>query len=240
MLIHYRRADCTRFRTPPFDTGAVQRKIEQMFLEAWQNGMNARDAYRQVLSDADITATLIAQVAPNLAFQRAVEVQSITADTESARVAYARRREETLAAVQGIAGQEVEVARQRYGDIQVVKGERAAGYTATAARLEELRKRVSDRIAEIGGMEGYHALLEIHGVVTDTPHVPKPVPEYAGTSTAESHPFPQGVPKPDPVSVISAPPQSPSLEQRLAHAPRSQRMTKRRSFLQYLKSIFFR
>ena len=246
MLIHYRRADCTRFRTPPIDTGAVQRQIERMFLDAWQRGMSARDVYREVLSSADITATLTAQVAPNLAFQRAVEVQSITAEVEAERAAYGRQREQTLAVVQERTGQDAEAARQQYEAIQSVKGERAAGYTATAARLEELRERVSRRIAEIGGVEGYHALLEIHGVVTGKPDTSKSaVSGYAGSAVPPSPSTSPEIAKstPDPVytplTVLPATP-SPSLEQRVAHAPTSQRIAKRRSFLQYLKSIFFR
>lgn len=169
MPIRYRRADCTRYRTPPIDTSAAYRRIEALFLEAWQQGRTAQQVYAQVLADQQLTETLAAQVADNLGFQRVVAVHHVRTQTAEERKTYEAERRESLAAVTETVGETVATARAQYAETQQALQRGKDGYNAIAADLEGLRKRVSDKLSQVGGASGIEALVEINNALTNTP-----------------------------------------------------------------------
>ena len=232
MLIRYQRADCTRFRTPPIDTSVVYRSIEQLFLEAWQQGTPAQQAYQQLLRDTRITDVLRAQVASNLGFQRAVAVHGVEAEVAKERKSYEAQRLAALETITVTVGQELCAAERVRGETQEALARSRQGYTAATADLEGLRHRVASKISTLGGASGMQALLEINSAVTGQPYASSKLID-GGKPYATSTPPTRVLRSPSPTIT------SPTLEQR-ARSPHitSTRMSRRRSLWDYFVGLF--
>lgn len=187
----YRYADCTLFRVPPIDFSPVSSDIESILMKAWENGSRVDNALDMLINSGAITRKLATQITQHLQFQRESALATMQGKKEEALREYNAQREEELKSLEAALGPAMQYRQGAAREAIKKTQETRQAYSASQARLEELRSRVRSTVAELGGQRGYSTLTTIREQVLSygappaqatAPAVPKA--PYAARSAA--------------------------------------------------------
>ncbi len=159
---HYKLADCTLFRTPPIDVSPLQKKIEQMLVDAWRSGESAEVALGSIVGNEEFVQSLAAQIRESLEFQKSQALGVIEMQKAAALEQYGVKRDAAIMSIEDTVG--VDVAnKQRDVDSAASQFQQTqAAYGAVNQNLDELRGRVRRKIDSIGGVDNYKTLVRIN------------------------------------------------------------------------------
>ncbi len=157
----YRLADCALFRLPPVDVSKVQDAIEDALLNAWRRGYDADSAINTVLNDEGVIGELEKQIAANLEFQRGKAMDYAGKRTQSEISIYEKFKQRGLDHILKKYSGEISEKEQEKETLYKRLTERHGSYSAAQAHLEKVRAIVQAKLKQIGGKEGFEALLEI-------------------------------------------------------------------------------
>jgi len=157
----YRLADCALFRLPPVDVSEVKDAIEDALLNAWRRGYNVDSAIDSVLNDDGVIGKLEKQIAANLEFQREKAMEYAGKRSQSEMDIYEKFKARGLDHILRKYSGEISEREQEKETLYERLTERHGAYSAAQAHLEKVRAIVRAKLKQIGGKEGFEALLEI-------------------------------------------------------------------------------
>lgn len=163
----YRLADCALFRIPAVDVSEIDSSVEQALVDAWKNGYGVDSAVSDILNNDSLVGTLENQIADNLAFQRQKALDKVKNQAQSRIDSYEESRKRRLDDIDSTLGADAE---KKEAEMKVAYEElttKHKTYNAAQAHLEKMRAEVNSKLEEIGGREGFEAVLEINEAITE-------------------------------------------------------------------------
>lgn len=165
----YKHANCALFRLPPIDFSKINEVIENAIVDSWKNGESAQNVLNQMLNNSSVVKTLSNQIADNMNFQRETTLRQAKEDerikleqTETERQAQLQKINATVVVEASEKGKIVDSLRTQLNEQNIA-------YSATEAKLNELRKKVKDSLYKLGGEEKIDQLLTINELVVAAP-----------------------------------------------------------------------
>jgi len=165
--------DYLKFRTPPIDMTLARAQIENMILQAWRNGANPEDAINTVLENKGIINSLEEQIVEHVNYQKKSVVQAIAADAKEEMDDYERRVNEALEYAQETLQAQAEEKKAKLYEQKSQWQAKIKAQNATKARLEEMRNRVRENIANAGGAERYKTVAKTLKATTNNDVIPQ-------------------------------------------------------------------
>ena len=159
-IANYRLADCALLRTPPVDYKAITGSVEQALVDAWQRGTSVDQVVDYLLQDSKLKGKLASQISENLAYQLDVALSTLETRAQTQKQELSAEKDSHLAKIEGDYQQKLDASDKAVEDAYADADAKTAHYTATQARLEELRQKVKSQVGEVGE-EQYDRLAEI-------------------------------------------------------------------------------
>ena len=179
---YYQFADCTRFRIPSVDLTSVDKDLKAILLQSFDQGISADYALEQALNNQDLVQNLASQVAENLQFQQQNALERVNTEVQTAASGY---QEEQTGKIQRIDAYLTPIIDQKKGQYQHQQqkvAEKKEFYSAAQRSLEEMRARVQQRLAEVGGLEGYKKIEQIGDSLQQGKYSPASAAPYTSTT----------------------------------------------------------
>ncbi len=187
-LEDYRLVDCNLFRKPPVDIDDIKVDITKLLINAWSSNSSVENAIGGILNNSEIVSRLELQISKNMEFQRQQIISKLNTESNLVIEKYEKEKEEGLKTVQGALDPGLSEKEKQVKLLREDESKKYGNYTASQARLEELRARVKTRLKELesGKLE---ALLVLNRVITNPEPLTEEIerePIYRGVSVERS------------------------------------------------------
>ncbi len=177
-LEDYRFANCELFRTPPLDLSVVERAIEEMLLESWKNGGTAGRTISSILENEEVVGKLTDQIAKNLEYQRAKELENLGRRHADKVSGYDEEHARKIQEVEATLGAEEKARRDQLAQLDGTLQQQRQVYTAAQSDLEERRRKIRERLKAMGGREKFETLIKINeSLQNPQPQTQNPEPQ---------------------------------------------------------------
>jgi len=158
---YYHFADCARFRVPAIDVLAVGQDLTAILVQSFDQGIPADYALQQVLNNPSVVNNLVSQVAENLDFQRQNALERVNQETQDEVSEYQQEQKSRMQRIDEYLKPTIIQKKSEYDQKQKKVEEKTGYYSAAHRSLEEMRAKVQQRLAEVGGIEGYQKIEQI-------------------------------------------------------------------------------
>lgn len=166
---YYHFADCTRFRIPAVNITSVEEDLKALLARSFDQGISADYALEQAINNPQLITALASQVAENLGFQRQNALERVSDEAQKDAAAYQQKQQAKIQSIEGYLNPIVDEKKKEYAQIEKKVEEKTGYYSAAQRSLEEMRARVQQRLAEVGGVEGYHKIEKINASLQSKP-----------------------------------------------------------------------
>lgn len=164
----YKKADCRLFRSPSIDISPLSKAIEEAFLKAWENGNSASNVLSSLSSSGSVIDALKDQISTHLNYQKAVYMQRVESEAQSRISAYDQEKQAKLSAIEQTIGAETAKKKEELEKTESEIKEKQNIYSASQAKLEEMRNRIKDRIKLFGGKKKLETIIAMKDTLKAT------------------------------------------------------------------------
>ncbi|HLC53224.1 MAG TPA: hypothetical protein VJK03_01655 [Candidatus Nanoarchaeia archaeon] len=161
----YRHADCTLFRVPPLDISKLQLTLQKNIIDAWRSGQGAQGAISTITGDKVIIAQLRDQIEKELEFQRATKQKRIDNIAEGKKAETQEKYGAAYSEAEAHYNEQIQQTLTQQEEAEQAVRDQRLSWSASQSRVEDMRKRVEERIKALGGRNNLERLLEINAAV---------------------------------------------------------------------------